>query len=159
MVKTSVTRPRHDCPMKPIVSRSAASLGQERAPGLHDLPPALRHVSPRMALLDLTADRVGQCLLRQLPVDSLVGTPRPEQLRNPCGLQSIFRFFSSRPNNRRPISSRPECRGTPDLDPGPAVQGGLQDHERSAGEGHPGLPAGLCARPRAAPPTALRVEH
>ena len=39
---------------------------QERAPGLHDLAPALQHVATGVALLDLTADRVGQGLLRQL---------------------------------------------------------------------------------------------
>ena len=35
-------------------------LGQERAPGLHDLAPTLQHVAAGIALLDLTADRMGQ---------------------------------------------------------------------------------------------------
>ena len=48
-------------------------------PRVYDLAAALQHVAPRIALLDLTADRVGEGLFRQLVADPVVRTPGPER--------------------------------------------------------------------------------
>ena len=91
----------------------------------------------RIALLDLTSDRMSQRLLRQLPVDARIGALGPERTAEPVRAAIDLEVLQEPPEHGRSGPPSPGCRGAPDLDPDPLSIGLLQDHERSAGEGAP----------------------
>ena len=115
------------------------------------LPAALQRVAPRIALLDLTADRVSQGLLGQLPVDPLVGTPRPERTAEAeagCN-RSSGRSAADRTPPPRPSS--PESRGRLGLDPGLPVGRPAPGPQAPRWRGEPCAPCGTSSA-RTEPP-------
>lgn len=77
--------PWYSCTLATLVTTAEAGscidglLDQERSQSLHDFSPTLQDVAARIAALDLTPDRVSQGQFRQLRVDPLAGTSRPER--------------------------------------------------------------------------------
>ena len=84
---------------------------QECAPGLHHLAPALQHVAAGIALLDLTADRVSEGLLRQLPGDPLVRTPRPKRAAEAVRAATDLESLQQPPEHGGPAAGRPSSPG------------------------------------------------
>ena len=108
-------------------------------------------------MLDLAPDRVSQGLLRQLPVDPLIGALGPERtaeaVRTAIDPQVLQQPAEHRRADHLPLNPREDKTSTP----APQPIGPHQDHKGGAGDGNPVLPAGLHPRGRNDPGGRLQI--